>query len=94
MLKFFEKLIEGLGSIPLERNIIYIELDIVRFEDLNKEIEDIYELKSSATMQSVPDFGDSIILSYLDKTFIVSCNKKAKTQLEVINVAFKIKPIV
>jgi hypothetical protein len=89
MLKFLEKLVEVFQRVPHEKNVLYVELDSVRYEDLLKEVEGMSE---SIEQKHVPDFGDCAILTFMGYKFIISCDKRLKTQQEVINIAFKIKP--
>ena len=92
MLKLFEKLVEVFTTIQSEKNVLYVELDLVRYNALIKEVDEGYKLVSSIDKQKVPDFGECTIITYLGYKFIVSCNTKLKTQQELINIGFKIRP--
>jgi hypothetical protein len=92
MLKLFEKLVEVFTTVQAEKNVLYVELDLIRYNALIKEIDEGYNLVSSIDKQKVPDFGECTILTYMGYKFIVSCNTKLKTQQELINIGFKIRP--
>lgn len=75
-----EKLAEG--------NTIFIELDSINYNLLNKEIGDKYTILSE---QNVPDIGKGMTLNFMGHNIIVAENKKVKTQLDTFYIAFKAK---